>query len=321
VGSLKLDGNAVATIGWKHDGANNANISGLYVTGAASHGLQIVGVSGNGSYYNQWFNLVSTLNGGDGVNIDGDETASSRANVNQFFGGQIEGNTGDGFDITDANGTSVFGVSVSTNGGYAYKFTSATKQALSAFGGWIENNTTGGVNIDSTTKGVQFYGTRMNQSSEIAGAGAGNAGNVFMFDSATGVLMRWMQLIGANLQSPYIVTPKQYTHRIVSKTVNYNVAALDSGQTFTNNGAGGVITGTLPALAPGLEYTFVRNSSSNAHRIAPQSGEMIRNAGAAGGVGRYLSLDTNGGSVTLRAVALAAWEVVAINGGTISFQP
>src|SRR5574337_369346 len=52
VGGLRLDGNSTATYGWYHQGANNAEINSLWISGATSHGLYIKGVTGNGSYYN-----------------------------------------------------------------------------------------------------------------------------------------------------------------------------------------------------------------------------------------------------------------------------
>jgi hypothetical protein len=328
IGGLKVDGNSTSIYAWHHEGANNCKLDSLWLTGATSHGLYIQGVelvvdvTEGGSYYNQWNNLVSKSNGGDGVKIYGTDTPAHRANVNNFYGGQIASNTGDGFDIDTCAGTGIFGTSIETNTGYALKFTDCVIAAVNMHGGWIESNTAGGVNIDATTKMVQIYGTRFNQSTEFSGAGAGNSGNVFMVDTAAGVLTRWMQTIGQNLQSPYIITPLQQTERVATYTGTTNaITALMSGQTFTNNGEGAAATQIqLPAAVAGLKYTIIRNSASYAFQVDPDGTEIIRNAGTAGGAGKYLSLDTNAGSVTLQCSVAGAWEITAINGGSISFE-
>lgn len=322
VGGLKIDGDSTSLYCWHHQHANNGNFDSLWLTGATSHGLFIQGQDTNrGAYYNSWHNLVSKTNGGDGVKIDGTNTPDHRANVNNFFGGQVSSNTGDGFDLENCAGTGIHGTSIETNTGFAIRFTDCVIAALTMNGGWIESNTAGGVSIDATTLMVQLYGTRFNQATEFTGAGVGNSGNIFMVDSAAGVLTRWMQTIGQNLQSPYIITPQQHTRRVAaSKTANYNIEVLDSGQTFNNAGAGGIITGTLPVAAVGLWYLFSRNNAGNAHRIDPDGTEVIRDGSSGGVAEKYLSLDTNFGTVTLQCVVAGAWEVIASNSGTISFE-
>jgi hypothetical protein len=105
--------------------------------------------------------------------------------------------------------------------------------------------------------------------------------------------------------------------KIKTKTADYNIESEDHKSTFTNNGASSIITGTLPpATTPGETFTFSRNSGTYAHRVAPDGTDTIRG----GAAGKYLSLDANGGTVTLQAVIGAVWEIVASN-GTIGYEP
>jgi len=112
--------------------------------------------------------------------------------------------------------------------------------------------------------------------------------------------------------------------KIVAKTADDTLTASQVGTTFTNNGAGGVITLTLPAASDGMQYSFSRINSTYALRIDPNGTENIRDPGGigTGSAGKYLSLDTNGGAVSLVARgATGVWDVVLKNGGTLSFEP
>jgi len=50
---------------------------------------------------------------------------------------------------------------------------------------------------------------------------------------------------------------------VVAKTASYTVKASESGTLFTTLGATGAITFTLPAVADGLEFTFVNAVDQN----------------------------------------------------------
>jgi hypothetical protein len=109
---------------------------------------------------------------------------------------------------------------------------------------------------------------------------------------------------------------------VLAKTGDYTITGADSGRTFTNNGAGSAITFTLPSttgMATGFEVTFVRNNASNALLIDPNAvGQSIRG----GGGGKYLSLDSNGGSVTLIYTSgSGVWDFKGAAQGTTSFEP
>lgn len=53
--------------------------------------------------------------------------------------------------------------------------------------------------------------------------------------------------------------------RVVAKTASYTVTLDDAGTLFTNRGAGGAVTFTLPAAAraAGIEYMFVAVAGQN----------------------------------------------------------
>lgn len=55
----------------------------------------------------------------------------------------------------------------------------------------------------------------------------------------------------------------------VAKTANYTVLASDRGTLFTNTGASGAVTFTLPAVAPGLVYEFLVTADQNVLITAP----------------------------------------------------
>lgn len=104
---------------------------------------------------------------------------------------------------------------------------------------------------------------------------------------------------------------------LIKKTADFNVVDGDSGRTFTNEGAGGLVTAQLfntLAEHEGMEVTFSRQASQT-FRIQPQGFEIV----GAGGGGKYLSLDSDGASVTLKLYKLNVWDIVTSN-GTISYE-
>lgn len=102
----------------------------------------------------------------------------------------------------------------------------------------------------------------------------------------------------------------------VAKTTDYTIDHTnDFGKTFTNSGAGGTVTISLPAGVVGQEYGFIRTDAQS-FRIDPSNTWSIRG----GGAGKYLELDTNGDSVRLRCVVALTWEIIAIN-GVVAYEP
>ena len=95
------------------------------------------------------------------------------------------------------------------------------------------------------------------------------------------------------------------------KLVNYSVQVSDcDGRFFTNRGAPGTITFTLPAVADNLIVSFYVGAHKNLV-ITPQAGEVIAQLTIAG---QSLTSDTVGSSLVLRATDYA-WFVMR-KGGT-----
>lgn len=60
-----------------------------------------------------------------------------------------------------------------------------------------------------------------------------------------------------------------------AKTANYTVLATDNGTLFTNSGAGAAVVFTLPALAAGLEFTFLVAADQNVTVASVAGDDMI----------------------------------------------
>lgn len=100
------------------------------------------------------------------------------------------------------------------------------------------------------------------------------------------------------------------------RTVNGSVSVErgENGKTLTNSGAVATVTAALPAARPNLEFVFIR-TDSQVLRVDPNGSETIRG----GGAGKYLSLDSDGASVTLKCVSSGLWEIISSTGST-SFE-
>jgi hypothetical protein len=57
------------------------------------------------------------------------------------------------------------------------------------------------------------------------------------------------------------------TKTIENKTADYTITTADSGKIFTNEGASGSITLTLPSCSAGLYYGFVPKYSDGTKRL------------------------------------------------------
>jgi len=97
---------------------------------------------------------------------------------------------------------------------------------------------------------------------------------------------------------------------VVAKTSNYPVVSGDVGKVFTNEGASGTVTFTLPAAAAGLHFYFVAQASQ-VITLTAASGDTIKvgfTTSSAGG-----SLSSSGTSDDwVRLIAINATEWVAI---------
>jgi hypothetical protein len=98
------------------------------------------------------------------------------------------------------------------------------------------------------------------------------------------------------------------------KTTDYPVTTSDAGYTFSNEGAAGLVTMTLPTPAAGLRYTFyVRNAVG--FKVATAAvGQTIRIAGSISTSGGYIDDSTVGDSVTIIALNSTEWGATSIVG-------
>ena len=93
---------------------------------------------------------------------------------------------------------------------------------------------------------------------------------------------------------------------VTAKTANYTVLASETNNTFTNAGAVGSVTLTLPTPASGLQYTFICAAAQTftldvGGSVQIAIGEIIGTAGGGATCNSPYSI------VTLRAVSTVLW--------------
>lgn len=97
-----------------------------------------------------------------------------------------------------------------------------------------------------------------------------------------------------------------------------NLYASSHGTHYTNNGATGNTLFNINHTYIGMEYTFTQtNVGSYNMTISPSAGVTI----GGGGTAKDMYLNTNNGSVTIRAISTTKWEIVADSGVTITYEP
>ncbi|MBP7570781.1 MAG: hypothetical protein KBA95_12040 [Acidobacteria bacterium] len=95
---------------------------------------------------------------------------------------------------------------------------------------------------------------------------------------------------------------------VAAKTAAYTVTAADNGTTFTNAGASGAVTFTLPPATVGLWYRFVVKAAQEL-RIDPSGTETISLAtGVQQAAGKYITADAAGERISVECVAAGVWE-------------
>ncbi len=102
---------------------------------------------------------------------------------------------------------------------------------------------------------------------------------------------------------------------VQAKTAAYTITEEENGTGFTNTGASGAVTLTLPPATPGLHYYF-RVSVAQALQIDPDGTETISlpSTGVPGAAGKYLSADAIGETVHLQCFVAGSWSVVGHTG-------
>jgi hypothetical protein len=100
-----------------------------------------------------------------------------------------------------------------------------------------------------------------------------------------------------------------------AKTAAYTALATENGTIFTNTGAGGAITITLPAATVGLNYYFYVNAAQEL-RIDPNGTETISlpSNGVPGAAGKYLTANAVGETVHLMCCVAGTWACFGYTG-------
>ncbi|OGM25780.1 hypothetical protein A3A76_01610 [Candidatus Woesebacteria bacterium RIFCSPLOWO2_01_FULL_39_23] len=160
-------------------------------------------------------------------------------------------------------------------------------------------------------------------------------GNTILFSGGTGTNFvlkdnrHWKPYAGdsitflrSDVDDLFIEIGRKEQNLVISETGDRSVHYGDGGRTFNNVGALGTVTFTLPTAGASGEGPYARNMlvrfvrvDSQTVRVDPASTQVIRG----GGSGKYLSLDTDGASVTLLNVKASYWEIIAQT-GTVSFE-
>lgn len=113
--------------------------------------------------------------------------------------------------------------------------------------------------------------------------------------------------------SPTLTTPI-VTVKNAAKTTGYSVLTTDSLTTFTNVGAGGSVTFTLPASAVGLLYKFSCDAAQTVV-IAANTGDKICNgASLTASAGNLTSDATTSCFLSVECTSANLWRVTSISG-------
>lgn len=104
---------------------------------------------------------------------------------------------------------------------------------------------------------------------------------------------------------------------IVAKTTSYSVLLSENGYTFTNTGAAGAVTFTMPANAPaGFTATFIQDSATQNIVIQMPVGETLRLS--------PILVSSSGGTATWTGAAAASQgctlTVVKVGGAVVSWS-
>jgi len=98
-------------------------------------------------------------------------------------------------------------------------------------------------------------------------------------------------------------------HTVEAKTASYTIVTpADNGKTFTNQGAGGAITFSLPAATVGQWYRFVVKAAQEL-RIDPNGTETIAlDTGVQQAAGKYITANADGERITVECVKAGEWQ-------------
>ncbi len=96
----------------------------------------------------------------------------------------------------------------------------------------------------------------------------------------------------------------------VAKTTTYTILEVDNGTTFTNAGAGGAFTFTLPQPSPGFMVRFINEAGVNLTVQTPSASPLLYIALA----GSSRTLTSTNGSFCVRCSTTGVYFVTELNG-------
>ena len=109
---------------------------------------------------------------------------------------------------------------------------------------------------------------------------------------------------------------------IVARTADTTLVNKHTGNVcYTNSGAAGTITITLPAATVGMQLKVTR-AAAQTLRVDPSGTETIAlpSTGVQGAAGKYLSMDSTGATLNLVCNAAGTWSVAGYS-GTFAAEP
>jgi len=100
---------------------------------------------------------------------------------------------------------------------------------------------------------------------------------------------------------------------VTAYTASHTVTSAETGTTFTNSGAAGAITFTMPTPAAGLVYTFIVATAQTV--TVDVSGAVVIAIGEISGTaGGGASSNSPYSSVTLKAISTTLWIATSSTG-------
>lgn len=163
-------------------------------------------------------------------------------------------------------------------------------------------------NGSGIAEGALFGGVRM--ISPLSGSAADQLGQLVVAGPVKGGSLNGLdQLARSQMHGRFIFDddPKGNRHgwlNVVAKTADYTVTAADHDTIFTNQGAGGAVIFTLPAIAKGLKYRFFCEADQTI-TVASAAGDIMVcfNDAAADSISFSTATEKVGGAVEVLANA------------------
>lgn len=104
---------------------------------------------------------------------------------------------------------------------------------------------------------------------------------------------------------------------VSAKTTGYTVVSTDTNTFFTNIGASGSVTFTLPSPSAGMTYEFYR--SANQTIVVDVGGSVVIRAGASATTsGGDVTLDAVGSKIKITAVSATEWAAEVVGSATFN---